>query len=164
MPQNRAEETEERVTFKHLGEAPTLIGFSLAGWLILIPCFGVAYAWIAWSPLGTRVSISVALVGLAVPATILLIRQQTALSPGALIAAVVRSRALRAGVLLPPEVASLDPGTPTRERRRAAKQAGRALPTGAGAVYLTEPLPAPEGIDLDTWFDDEGNLLEEDDA
>lgn len=164
MSQNADDNNETRITHKHLGEAATLVGFSLAGWLILIPCFALAYGWIAWSPLGSRVSISVALIGLAVPATVLLIREQTALSPGALLAAVIRSRALRAGMLLPTQISPLADTTPTRDQRREARAAGRALPTGTGAVALTEPLPPPEGIDLDTWFDDDGNLLEEDDA
>ena len=86
-------DSELRPAYRTLDEPTRLLGVSLGGWAALLLAGGVAYGWLMLSPLAWRANLSIAVIGLGAPLALLLLREQSTISPGRLLAAVVRWRA-----------------------------------------------------------------------
>jgi hypothetical protein len=120
-----------------LNDPTRLLGVSLAGWGVLLGAGGAGYAWLAVSPLPWRVNFSLAVIVLGAPAALMLLRDQSTISPGRLLSAVVRWRA-RPPVILEDSA------------ERAVRHGGVRLDTPA-------PEPVDELVDVDelAWDNDE---------
>jgi len=121
------QDAELRPAYRTLNEPARLLGISLTGWIALLVAGGCGYAWLLVSPLGWRANISVAVIALGTPAALLLLREESTVSPGRLLLAVVRWRA-RA-----PRIVAV-----TSERR-----------VRRGAVRLSEAAPAADRRAID---------------
>jgi hypothetical protein len=123
------QEPELRPAYRTLNEPTRLLGLSLGGWVVLLGAGGAGYGWLLVSPLPWRANFSLAVIGLGVPAALVLLREQSTISPARLLAAVVRWRA-RPALLT----------APTRER-----------PLRSGAVRLDRPglEPAEHFVEVD---------------
>lgn len=55
---------ELRPSYRTLGDPTKLLGLSIAHWLLVVAAGGLAYGWLQVSPLGFRLSVSVAAVTL----------------------------------------------------------------------------------------------------
>jgi hypothetical protein len=95
------ERPELRPAYRTLNEPTRLLGLSGSGWAVLLAAGGVGYGWLLVSPLAWRVNFSLAVIGLGAPAALALLREQSAISPVRLLAAVVRWRARPALLLAP---------------------------------------------------------------
>ena len=84
---------ELRPAYRTLDEPVRFLGIALAGWAGLLAAAGVGYGWLLLSPLGTRASISVAVIVLGAPACLLVLREQTTVGPARLLTGVLRWRA-----------------------------------------------------------------------
>jgi hypothetical protein len=124
-----AQEPELRPAYRTLNEPTRLLGLSLGGWAVLLGAGGAGYGWLLVSPLPWRVNFSLAVIGLGVPAALVLLREQSTIGPARLLAAVVRWRARPALLTVP-----------TTE-----------LPLRRGAVRLDRPAPdaGEELVDVD---------------
>ncbi len=87
------QDAELRPAYRTLNDPARLLGISLTGWIALLVAGGCGYAWLLVSPLGWRANISVAVIGLGTPAALLLLREESTVSPGRLLLAVLRWRA-----------------------------------------------------------------------
>jgi hypothetical protein len=85
-------EPELRPAYRTLNEPTRLLGLSLGGWVVLLGAGGIGYGWLLVSPLPWRANFSLAAIGLGVPAALVLLREQSTISPARLLAAVVRWR------------------------------------------------------------------------
>jgi hypothetical protein len=94
-------ESELRPAYRTLDEPTRLLGVSLGGWAALLLAGGVAYGWLMLSPLAWRANLSIAVIGLGAPLALLLLREQSTISPGRLLAAVMRWRAHPAEIVTP---------------------------------------------------------------
>jgi hypothetical protein len=124
------DEPELRPAYRTLDDPTRLLGVPLGGWAAILSAGGMAYAWLLVSPLGWRANLSVAVIGLGAPLALGLLREQSTISPGRLLVAVVRWRARPAAIV-----------APTMER-----------PVRRGGVRLDTPgeLPVPdeEAVDV----------------
>jgi hypothetical protein len=130
------EHGELRPAYRTLNEPTRLLGVSLAGWSVLLGAGGAGYGWLIVSPLAWRVNFSLAVVVLGAPAALMLLREQSTISPGRLLCAVVRRRAR------PPVIVE-------NSAERAVRR---------GGVRLDAPAPEPFGelVDVDelAWDED----------
>ena len=94
-------ESELRPAYRTLDEPTRLLGVSLGGWAALLAAGGVAYGWLMLSPLAWRANLSIAVIALGAPLALLLLREQTTISPARLLAAVVRWRMRSARIVTP---------------------------------------------------------------
>ena len=127
---------ELRPAYRTLNDPTRLLGLSVSGWAVLLVAGGAGYGWLLVSPLPWRVSFSLAVIGLGAPAALVLLREQSTISPARLLAAVVRWRARPALVV-----------APSSER-----------PVTRGGVRLDSPPAAPEArVDVNDlpWLRDE---------
>ena len=115
-----SEPSELRRAYRTLNEPTRLLGLSLGAWLAVVLAAGAGYAWLLVSPLGWRVNVSLVVIALGAPLALLVLREQTTISPGRLLLAILRWR------LRPAEITGVeDPGggaprrrAPGRRRRR----------------------------------------------
>jgi hypothetical protein len=117
--------SELRSAYRTLNEPTRLLGLSLGGWVAVIVAGGLGYGWLMLSPLGWRANVSIAVIAIGAPATLLLLRESSTVSPGRLLMSVLRWR------LRNPTIVD--------------------EPTGRGAVRLDSPAPpftAPVEPDL----------------
>ena len=131
----RAEQSADELVpcYRTIDQPSQLLGLSTGAWGTALVCFAVGYAWVALSPLPFRANLSLAVIFLGAPLILVMLREQTALSPGRVLAAVLRWR--RRPTLL---------GPPAIDARI------------AGGVRLAEPAAAAPGAgeaDLD-WLED----------
>jgi hypothetical protein len=137
MPAPHNNSSDELVPcYRTIDQPSQLLGLSTAAWATALVCFGAGYAWVTISPLPFRLNLSLAVIGLGAPLILVMLREQTALSPGRVLAAVLRWR-IKPTLLGPPAIDAKI----------------------AGAVRLDEPASpqvAERGVNLD-WLEDQGN-------
>lgn len=122
--------------YRTIDQPSQLLGLSTGAWATALACFAVGYGWVTISPLPVRANLSLAVIVLGAPLILVMLREQTALSPGRVLAAVLRWRS-RPTLLGPPAIDAKI----------------------AGGVRLAEPATAAaadEAADLD-WLEDEGD-------
>ncbi|RKQ92969.1 hypothetical protein C8N24_2826 [Solirubrobacter pauli] len=110
---------ELRPAYRTLNDPARLLGISVVGWIALLAAGGCGYGWLLVSPLGWRANVSLAVILLGTPAALLLLREESTVSPGRLLLAVLRWR------LRPPVIVAPSDDKPVRR----------------GAVCLREPAP-----------------------
>ena len=120
--------------YRTIDQPSQLLGLSTGAWAMALICFAIGYAWVTVSPLPFRANFSLAVIFLGAPLILVMLREQTALSPGRVLAAVLRWRTTPT-LLGPPA-----PG---------AKIVG-----GVRLDAPAAPATAVEGTDLD-WLDDD---------
>ncbi len=119
--------------YRTIDQPSQLLGLSTGAWATALVCFAVGYGWVAISPLPFRANLSLAVIFLGAPLILVMLREQTALSPGRVLGAVLRWRT-RPTLL----------GAPAIDARI------------GGGVRLSEPAvtePAEGAADLD-WLED----------
>ncbi len=84
--------SELRPAYRTLNEPTRLLGLSIGAWLAIVAAAGAGYGWLLVSPLGWRVNVSMAVIGLGAPLALLVLREQTTVSPGRLLLAVAAWR------------------------------------------------------------------------
>jgi hypothetical protein len=89
---NVEEHDELRPAYRTLNDPNRLLGLSLGGWVTVAMVGALAYGWLTLSPLGWRANLSVVVIGFGTPATLMLLRESSTVSPGRLVLAVVRWR------------------------------------------------------------------------
>jgi hypothetical protein len=92
---------ELRPAYRTLNEPTRLLGLSLGGWAVLLTAGGAGYGWLLISPLPWRANVSLAAIVLGLPAALMVLREQSTITPARLLGAVVRWRA-RPAVLVAP--------------------------------------------------------------
>jgi hypothetical protein len=130
------QEPELRPAYRTLNEPTRLLGLSLGGWAVLLGAGAAGYGWLLVSPLPWRVNFSLAVIGLGVPAALVLLREQSTISPARLLAAVVRWRARPALLTAPTKELPL---------RRGAVRLDRLAPDASEELVDVDepPWPAP---------------------
>ena len=78
--------------YRTIDQPSQLLGLSSGAWATALVCFAAGYAWVTVSPLPFRANLSLAVIFLGAPLILVMLREQTALSPGRVLAAVVRWR------------------------------------------------------------------------
>jgi len=116
-----SEPSELRRAYRTLNEPTRLLGLSLGAWLAVILVAGAGYAWLMVSPLGWRVNVSLVVIALGAPLALLVLREQTTISPGRLLLAILAWR------LRPAEITGVQDSGGVRR----------------GAVRLDTPAPRP---------------------
>jgi len=96
-----SEEPELRPAYQTLNEPTRLLGLSIGGWAVLLIAGGAGYGWLLVSPLPWRMNFTLAVLVLGAPAALVLLREQSTISPARLLAAVVRWRARPALLIAP---------------------------------------------------------------
>src|SRR3954453_7566645 len=138
---SEGESGELRRGYRTLDDPTRLLGISVGVWAALVVGAAVGYGWLLVSPLGWRANVSLVVIGLGAPLGLLALREQTTVSPGRLVLAIVAWRWRGA------TITALDEGTAVT----------------AGAVRLDEPPPAP-AAPLDElspalpWHEDSGRV------
>jgi hypothetical protein len=132
------ERLELRPAYRTLNEPTRLLGLSIGGWAVLLGAGGGGYGWLMVSPLPWRLNFSLAVIVLGAPAALLLLREQTTITPARLLMAVVHWRA-RPALLIAPDA--------ERPVRRGAVRLDRA------AVERDDDLEAPDEL---PWPDADG--------
>jgi len=119
--------------YRTIDQPSQLLGLSTGAWGTALLCFALGYGWVTVSPLPFRANFSLAVIFLGAPLILMVLREQTALSPGRVLAAVVRWRT-RPTLLGPPAIDTKI----------------------GGGVRLAEPVVAAvaEDADLD-WLEDQ---------
>ena len=87
-----SEPSELRRAYRTLNEPTRLLGLSIGAWLAVVSAAGAGYAWLMVSPLGWRVNISLVVIALGAPLALLVLREQTTISPGRLLLAILAWR------------------------------------------------------------------------
>src|SRR3954471_1638384 len=132
------EDSELRPAYRTLDDPTRLLGFPLAGWVTLVVAGAVGDAWLLVSPLWWRAHASPVVSALGAPAGLLVVREQSTVSVGRLLLAVVRWRARS------PLITALQDGQPVRR----------------GAVRLdrdtVEPAPSAPALDAPAILGSEG--------
>lgn len=78
--------------YRTIDQPSQLLGLSTGSWVVALACFALGYAWVTVSPLPFRANFSLAVIFLGAPLILVVLREQTALSPGRVLAAVLRWR------------------------------------------------------------------------
>lgn len=86
-------EPELRPAYRTLNEPTRLLGLSLPGWAVVLAAAGAGYGWLLVSPLPWRLNMSIAVIVLGAPAALLVLREQTTITPARLLAGVIAWRA-----------------------------------------------------------------------
>src|SRR3954453_10221395 len=102
------EDSESRPAYRTLDDPTRLLGVPLAGWATLVVAGAVGYGWLLVSPLGWRANVSLVVIGLGTPAGLLVVREQSTVSVGRLLLAVMRWRTRS------PSITALAEGEPVR--------------------------------------------------
>jgi hypothetical protein len=89
--------------YRTIDQPSQLLGLSTGAWATALVCFAAGYGWVTISPLPFRANLSLAVILLGAPLILVMLREQTALSPGRVLAAVLRWRS-RPTLLGPPAV------------------------------------------------------------
>ena len=134
MPARENSDAELVPCYRTIDQPSQLLGLSTGAWATALVCFAAGYGWVTVSPLPFRANFSLAVVFLGAPLILVMLREQTALSPGRVLAAVLRWRTTPM-LLGPPELGA----------------------KVTGGVRLDEPAaaePAAEGAELD-WLEEE---------
>src|SRR3954453_12710719 len=118
---SEGESGELRRGYRTLDDPTRLLGISIGVWVALVGGAAVGYGWLLVSPLGWRGNVSLVVIGLGAPLALLALREQTTVSPGRLLLAIVAWR-WRGATITAPEDASAVKG---------------------GAMRLDEPAAAP---------------------
>lgn len=92
---------ELRAAYRTLNEPTRLLGLSISGWAWLLAASGAAYGWLLVSPLPWRANVSLAAILLGLPVALLLLREQSTITPARLLAGVVRWRCRPALLVAP---------------------------------------------------------------
>lgn len=92
---------ELRPAYRTLNEPTRLLGLSIGGWAVLLAAGGAGYAWLMVSPLSWRLNFTLAVLVLGAPAAVLVLHEQSTITPARLLAAVVRWRARPATLVAP---------------------------------------------------------------
>jgi MFS family permease len=95
------EDGELRPAYRTLDDPTRLLGLPLGGWAAALLAGGAAYGWLMLSPLGWRANLSLVIVGIGAPLALALLREQSTISIGRLLIAVVRWRT-RTALITPP--------------------------------------------------------------
>jgi hypothetical protein len=111
---------ELRPAYRTLNEPTRLLGLSLGGWAVVLVAGGAGYGWLLVSPLPWRANMSLAAIVLGLPAALMVLREQSTITPARLLRAVVRWRVRPAALI------ALD----------------RELPVRRGAVRLDDVPPS----------------------
>ena len=133
MPASGHKDDELVPCYRTIDQPSQLLGLSTGAWATALVCFAAGYAWVTVSPLPFRANFSLAVIFLGAPLILVMLREQTALSPARVLAAVLRWRTTPT-LLGPPEL-------------------GAKI---SGGVRLAEPAaaePAADGAELD-WLED----------
>src|SRR5215218_2810477 len=88
-----SEAHELRPAYRTLNEPTRLLGLSLSGWAVVLAAFAAGYGWLLVSPLPWRLNVSIAVILLGAPAALLILREQTTITPARLLAGVIAWRA-----------------------------------------------------------------------
>ena len=78
--------------YRTIDQPSQLLGLSTGAWGTALVCFAAGYGWVAISPLPFRANLSLAVILLGAPLILVMLREQTALSPARVLAAVLRWR------------------------------------------------------------------------
>ena len=134
MPARDHNSAELVPCYRTIDQPSQLLGLSTGAWATALVCFAVGYGWVTVSPLPFRANFSLAVIFLGAPLILMMLREQTALSPGRVLAAVLRWRTTPT-LLGPPAV-------------------GAKI---AGGVRLAEPPAAQPATDEDEldWLEEE---------
>jgi hypothetical protein len=127
-----ATDSELRPAYRTLNEPTRLLCLSIAGWTVLLVAGGAGYGWLMVSPVSWRLNFTLAALVLGAPAALLLLREQSTITPARLLVAVVRWRA-RPAVLVAP--------TAERSVRRGGLRLDSPPPPTAGLVVDVDELP-----------------------
>jgi hypothetical protein len=92
---------EARAAYRTLNDPTRLLGLSVGGWATLIAAGAIGYGWLLISPLPWRANVSLVAIALGLPATLMVLREQSTVTPARLLVGVVRWR-VRPSLLLPP--------------------------------------------------------------
>ena len=126
--------SELRAAYRTLNEPTRLLGLSFGAWGWLLAAGGAAYGWLLVSPLPWRANVSLAAIVLGLPLALLLLREQSTITPARLLAGVVRWR-FRPALLVAPS------------RERTVRRGGLRLdrPTDVNeARSVADPMPWPD--------------------
>ncbi|MBE2320378.1 hypothetical protein DVA67_030725 [Solirubrobacter sp. CPCC 204708] len=127
-----SEPSELRAAYRTLNEPTRLLGLSLGGWLAIGLAAGAGYGLLLISPLGWRVNVSVAIIGLGAPLALLVLREQTTISPGRLLLAIIAWRAR------PAVITGLDEGEQVDVVRRGGVRLDRPMPPVSEQLAVDE--------------------------
>ena len=94
-------EPELRPAYRTLNEPTRLLGLSLAGWAVLLAAGGAGYGWLLVSPLPWRANVTLAVLVLGAPTALIVLREQTTITPARLLAGVIAWRARPAQLVAP---------------------------------------------------------------
>lgn len=92
MPTADPRQDELVPCYRTIDQPSQLLGLSTGAWATALICFAAGYGWVTVSPLPFRTNFSLAVIFLGAPLILVMLREQTALSPGRVIAAVLRWR------------------------------------------------------------------------
>ena len=131
------ERPELRAAYQTLDAPTRLLGVSLSGWALLLATGGAGYAWLLVSPLPWRMNFTLVVVVLGAPAALMLLREESTITPARLLGAVVRWR-VRPAFL----------NGPTDEQRvtKGAVRLDTSAPEREAPLHDIEELPWPEPL------------------
>jgi len=133
------ERPELRPAYRTLNDPTRLLGVSVSGWAVLLGAGAAGYGRLLVSPLPWRVNVSLAAIGLGAPAALMLLHEQSTISPARLLAAVVRWRARPALVLAPTSERPVTHGGARLDRPPSALDEQLAEPDELPWLHDTEP-------------------------
>src|SRR3954467_2656861 len=89
---SEGENGELRRAYRTLDDPTRLLGIAVGVWAAVVCGAAVGYGWLLVSPLGWRANVSMGGIGLGSPLALLALREQTTVSPGRLVLAIVSWR------------------------------------------------------------------------
>lgn len=92
---------ELRPAYRTLNEPTRLLGLSISAWAGLLAAGAAAYGWLLVSPLPWRANVSLAAIVLGLPTALMVLREQSTITPARLLTGVIRWR-LRPALLVAP--------------------------------------------------------------